>query len=433
MDIAWIILLSVLMLGTGYLIAYAMLYKPQRDRWQLMHQDLSDKLQAASGAAQSGELEITRLKSELANTQKELDRRDAAKEEMDKKMSESFELIANRILEKNSEKLQAQHGDKLKAILDPLKERIETFEQRVDRTHKDTVVQTEGLKAQILQLTELNQRLGEEARNLTAALKGDKKLQGDWGEKQLESILQSAGLTKNIHYKVQESLRDESGALFRPDVIVNMPDNKHLIIDSKVSLVAYEAYYNTDEPSEKKKHLQNFIGNIRSHFKQLSTKDYPALYGIQPPDYVLMFIPLDASLYLATVEDPGLFEEAIRQQVVLVSNTTLFATLRTISYIWQQDTLNKNTQLIARESGALYDKFVGFVLNMEKLGTRIQSVQTEYDDALGKLRTGRGNLVSKAEKLKKLGLQSKKELQQDVSSGFLDKSEIDEDPDEQID
>jgi len=365
------------------------------------------------------ETQLNHAKEQLVNQKKEL-------ADLEVKMTEKFELIANRIVHGNSKHIQEQHMEKLQSVLNPLKERIKLFEEKVDNSNKDNLKQNVQLKEQLDRLREMNLNLGKEAQNLTAALKGDKKLQGDWGEKQLEMILESAGLTKEIHYRKQSTYKNQEGDSLRPDVIINMPDGKNLIIDSKVSLVAYESYFNEEDNSKKKIRLAEHVNAIKTHVKQLSAKDYPALYGINPPDYVLMYVPLDASLYVAMSEDPGLFELASRSQIILVSNTTLLATLKTISYIWQQDLLNKNTQKIQEESAKLYDKFVSFVQSMAEMGNKLKSTQTVYDKALNQLAEGSGNLIKRTENLKKLGLASKKNLKQDIPQELIDKSGIDD-------
>jgi DNA recombination protein RmuC len=330
--------------------------------------------------------------------------------QMNKVMSEKFENIAGRLMKQNSEEMQKRHTEKLNDLLDPFKERIHRFEEKIEKSSKEQLIKNATLGEQIKELKSMNENLGKEAQNLASALKGDKKLQGDWGEKQLETILQYAGLQKDVHYRKQATLNDEHGNMLRPDYIINLPDDKHLVLDSKVSIVDYESYFNSEDPDEKARKLKSHIQRIHLHIKDLSSKKYSSLHGINAPDYVLMFVPIEAALNLALTEDPSLFEAALSKHIVLVSNSTLLATLKTISYIWRQDNQNKNAMEIADEGGKLYDKFVGFVENLIAVGKQMDSAKDSYEKAMGQLSEGKGNLVKRAEKLKKLGAKVAKTL-----------------------
>jgi len=390
--------------------------------------DLNTELESMRVERDESKGEVIRLQEKLLAKEEDLANQKEELVEIQKQMNEKFKLIASEILDNNSRKIQEQHETKLKALLDPLKERIKEFEKKVQDNNESSIKRTTALTTQIQQLKEMNESLGQEAKNLTAALKGDKKMQGDWGEKQLEMILQSAGLTKDIHYATQKNLKSEDGSNFRPDVVVNLPNDKHLIIDSKVSLIAYESFYNSEDDAEKATHMATHLLNVKNHIKELSRKDYPALYGINPPDYVLMYVPLDSALYAAMTEDTALFDTALRSQIVLVSNTTLFATLKTISYIWQQENVTRNTQQIKEESVKLYDKFYGFVEDLTKVGRRLDSAKDEYETAMKKLSSGRGNLLGRVEKIKGLGLNTGKDLS-DLDSQYLDMSDLKEEDD----
>lgn len=349
-------------------------------------------------------------KSDLHHTHTKLDEQKAEMVKLNEKLTQSFENIAHKVVQQSSAQLQAKHEEKLKDLLSPFKERIASFEKKVEDTHLAAAKDNEALKEQLRSLKEINQNIGEEAKNLTNALKGDKKLQGDWGEHRLERILQAAGLTKGVHYNKQVNLKSDTNANFRPDYVVLLPDDKNIIIDSKVSLVAFERYFNAENDTEANLQAAKHTKAVKEHIISLSATDYAKLLGVNSPDYVLMYLPIDAALGVAMTEDTELFEYALSRNIVLVSNHTLLATLKTVAFIWKQDLQNKNALEIARQGGALYDKFVGFVETLQAVGKRIEGAQQEYDKALGQLSTGTGNLVRRTEKLKELGAKTQKEL-----------------------
>ena len=287
----------------------------------------------------------------------------------------------------------------------------------MDETYKEEVRERISLKEQLKHIVELNKQVSDDATKLTNALKGDKKLLGDWGEVQLEMILEKAGLEKDIHYQKQANYKDDSGNNQRPDYIVNMPENKNLILDSKVSLVAYEKYYNAEEDKDREPFLREYLGNLHRHIKELGDKNYPKLYGINPPDYVLMFFPIEPALSLALREDLSLFEKALEKNVVLVSTSTLLATLRTISFIWKQENQRNNVVEIARQSGALYEKFVGFMNDLVVVGNKIDDAKDNYSLAMNKLFTSakKGDtIIGRIEKIKELGADTNKSLPQNI-------------------
>ncbi|MDB4161735.1 DNA recombination protein RmuC [Bacteroidia bacterium] len=349
-------------------------------------------------------------KADLHHTHIKLEEQKRELFKLNEQLTRTFENIAHKVVQQSSEQLQASHEEKLKNMLIPFKERIASFEKRVEDTHIATAKDSESLKEQLRSLKELNMNIGEEAKNLTNALKGDKKIQGDWGEHRLERILQSAGLEKGIHYRKQVNLKNESSDNFRPDYIVYLPDEKNIIVDSKVSLIAFERYFNADNDEDSKLYRAKHLKAVKDHVISLSNTNYSELLGVNSPDYVLMYLPMDAALGLAMTEDTELFEYALNKNIVLVSNHTLLATLKTVSFIWKQDLQNKNALEIARQGGALYDKFVGFVDTLQTVGKRIDAAQLEYDKALSQLTTGSGNLVRRTEKLKKLGAKTQKQL-----------------------
>ncbi len=334
--------------------------------------------------------------------------------DQEEKLRIQFENLANKILDKKSDKFTEQNKKNLDLLLNPLHKKIESFEKKVETSQKESVGMHAALKQQLEGLKDLNQQMSKEAINLTKALKGDSKSQGDWGEIQLEIILEKAGLSNGIHFTSQGGYRDENENLKKPDFIINLPDNKHLIVDSKVSLTAYECYFSSENKEEKNNHLKKHIASIKNHIKELSEKEYTELYGINAPDYVLMFVPIEAALLIAFNENNKLYLEAFDKNVVLVSTSTLLATLSTVSSIWKQEDQKRNVIEIARQAGALYDKFVGLVEDLTGVGKKLDSAKNEYSAAMNKLVDGRGNLINSVEKIKKMGAKAKKSIPEQI-------------------
>ena len=334
--------------------------------------------------------------------------------DQEEKLRIQFENLANKILDKKSDKFTEQNKKNLDLLLNPLHKKIESFEKKVETSQKESVGMHAALKQQLESLKDLNQQMSKEAINLTKALKGDSKAQGDWGEIQLEIILEKAGLSNGIHFTSQGGYRDENENLKKPDFIINLPDNKHLIVDSKVSLTAYEGYFSSENKEDKDNHLKKHIASIRKHIKELSEKQYTELYGINTPDYVLMFVPIEAALLIAFNENNKLYLEAFDKNVVLVSTSTLLATLSTVSSIWKQEDQKRNVIEIARQAGALYDKFVGLVEDLTGVGKKLDSAKNEYSAAMNKLVDGRGNLINSVEKIKKMGAKAKKSIPEQI-------------------
>lgn len=343
------------------------------------------------------------LEEKLANQKQEI-------EELQERFKTEFKNLANEILEDKSKRFTQQNQENLKNILDPLREKITDFRKRVDEIHATDTKSYSELTTHLKNLQDLNKRMSEEAENLTKALKGDTKVMGSWGEFVLESILEKSGLVKDDHYTVQESFTDESGKRLRPDVIIKLPDKKSIIIDSKVSLVAYEKYSSAETETEREKAIKEHIVSIRGHIKGLSAKDYQNLEELNPPDFVLMFIPIEPAFSLAVQKDPTVFNEAFDRNIVIVSPSTLLATLRTIENIWRRENQNKNAIEIARQSGALYDKFVGFIEDLNDIGKRLEQSQESYRKAVNKLYDGQGNIVRRIESIKELGAKASKSL-----------------------
>ena len=328
------------------------------------------------------------------------------------KFNKDFELIASRILEDKTNKFTEQNRTNLDILLNPLKENIKAFEEKVDRVYKAESDERNVLKGQISQLMEQTNLMNLETQNLTKALKGDNKKQGNWGEMILERVLERSGLVKDQEYRIQISLQTADGTRFQPDVVIDLPDDKHLIVDAKVSLIAYERLTNCDSDEDAEIFTRQHIASIRSHVSDLSSKNYSELYKINSPDFVMLFIPIESCFSLAVQKDAELFNYAWDKRVVIVSPSTLLATLRTIASIWKQERQNRNVMEIARLSGEMYDKFVGFISDMDGIGKNLKQSQDAYERALNKLNSGRGNLTITAEKIKKLGAKAGKQLDQ---------------------
>ncbi len=354
---------------------------------------------------------LEKAKSEYLNLQEKLQTQKAELEEIQKKFTTEFENIASKILKKNSEEFTLANQKNMGEVLTPLKEKILLFEKKVEDTYQKGLKDQTDLRAELKKLYDLNHRISEEASNLTKALKGDVKKQGNWGEVVLERILERSGLNEGEQgFQKQFSDMSDDGKRIQPDVIINLPDNKHIIIDSKVSLVAYERAVNAITEEERAKFVKEHLVSLKTHIKGLSEKHYQTARNLNSPDFVLLFIPIESSFSLAVQEDQELFSFAWDQKVVIVSPSTLLATLRTISSIWQQENQTRNALEIARQSGALYDKFVNFVGDLESIGKGLDSTRKTYDQAMNKLHTGSGNLIRRVEKIKRLGAKATKEL-----------------------
>ncbi|MDR1585561.1 MAG: DNA recombination protein RmuC [Prevotellaceae bacterium] len=361
------------------------------------------ELQEQSEALQLKLVEIAKLESQNASLQEKLENQKSEIEAMQKRLATEFENIASKILKERSDEFSASNYKNLGEILNPLKERIQLFEKKVDETYDKELRDKITLKEEVKRLVELNTRVSEEANNLAKALKGDTKKQGNWGEIVLERVLERSGLTKGQEYEREEEVEASDSSRQRPDVIVHLPDSKHIIIDSKVSLVAYERYVSDEQEGAGLRHIKEHVQSIRSHVKLLSEKNYQNAQNINTPDFVLLFVPIEASFSAAVQEDGDLFSYAWERKIVIVSPTTLLATLRTISSIWKQENQTKNAQEIARLSGTLYDKFIGFTEDMLRIKTNIDRASGAYDDAVRKMKDGNGNIIRTAEKIKELG------------------------------
>ena len=327
-----------------------------------------------------------------------------------------FKNLANDILDDKTRRFTEQNALSLDALLKPLQTKLTEFKEQVATSYSNESRERFALKSEIERLSALNVKMSDETRSLTQALKGDSKVQGNWGELVLESILESSGLRKGEEYLVQDSHTQVDGSRLQPDIVVRLPEGRHLVVDSKVSITAYARHAESADADTAQTELNAHIQSLRQHIQGLSSKNYSSLYGVGSVDFVLMFIPIEPAFLLALKSAPNLYQEALAKNIVLVCPSTLMATLRTVAHLWRQDHQNKNALEIARQCGALYDKFVGFVDDMEKLGQRIDQAQTSYHDAFSKLKTGKGNLIRTAEKVRELGVKPSKTL----PTGLLD-------------
>jgi len=356
----------------------------------------------------------TTAESNFRNALEKLDTQKKELEEIQTRLKTEFKNIANELLEDKSKRFTEQNKVNLEGILNPLRDRIKDFEEKVDKTYKADSSERISLKEQLKHLTELNKQVSEEANNLAKALKGDSKKQGNWGEMILDKILERSGLVEGEGYEKQVSINTEEGKRYQPDVVIKLPDNKHIIIDAKVSLVAYNACVNADNETEKEKFLKEHLLSVRSHIKGLSEKNYHESSQFDTPDFVLLFLPIESSFSIALQADNELYQFAWDRKIVLVSPTTLLATLRTVSSIWKQEKQTKHAIEIAVKAGSLYDKFTLLINDLIDVGKKMDAAKTSYGDAMSKLHSGSGNLVKKVEEIKKLGAKATKTLPQQL-------------------
>ncbi len=378
-------------------------FNKQKERERNLQEDKSN----LNAKLLVSENKLLNIEEKLSNQKKELS-------ELNEKFNKEFQLAANAILRQNSEDFSKAHQKELKEILNPLKEKIQSFESSVEKKYVDELKERSDLKSELKKLLDLNETLNTQAINLTTALKGENKTQGNWGEMVLERILETSGLTKGVEYETQFSDTNIENKRIQPDVIIKLPDEKHIIIDAKVSLVAYEKHVNENIEADKLNHLKNHILSVKNHVKLLSEKNYQSGSEINSPDFVLLFMPIESSFILAVQNDQSLFNYAWEKKVVIVSPTTLLATLRTIASVWKHERQTKNAIAIADKAGRLYDKFKNFVDDMQKIEKGLNSARNAYDDAFNKLSSGKGNLIGRAEKIKSLGAKSSKDLPKDL-------------------
>ncbi|RDV25994.1 DNA recombination protein RmuC [Alteromonas aestuariivivens] len=384
-------------------------------------QDCADlRAELKTALAEQGKLQarLDAQAASFAEANKASEEKLALMASAEQRLQTQFENLANRIFEQKSETFSKLNKTGLDALLNPLKDQIEGFKRQVNDQYVREGQERASLKTEILTLKELNQKITEEASALTKALKGDNKQQGNWGEVVLERILKESGLREGHEFETQVSARSDEGKLQQPDVVVHLPNDKDVIIDSKVSLSAYERFFNATDENERQRLLNEHVASLRNHIKGLGSKDYHELKGLKTLDYVLMFIPIEPAFLLAVEEDPGLVSLALNHNIMLVSPTNLLVALRTINNIWQYEYQNQNAQKIAQHAAKLYDKFSGFVGDMEKIGRALETTQKHYDGALSKLSSGRGNMVRQIEQFRKLGVQPSKKLPDSVTSQY---------------
>ena len=359
-------------------------------------------------------IQLTKKEADFENL---CQRNKEQKEEVEllqEKFTKEFENLANKILEEKTNKFTEQNRENMKNILSPLQDKIHLFEKKVEDTHKESIDYHAALRQQILGLTEMNAQMSKETLNLTKALKGDSKMQGNWGELVLERVLEKSGLEKGREYEVQQSFTTPDGNRVFPDVVINLPDGKKMIVDSKVTLTAYERYINEEDDALKPVYLKEHVNAIKRHVDQLGDKNYQDLYNIESPDFVLLFIPIEPAFALALNEETTLYNTAFERNIIIVTPSTLLATLRTIDSMWANQKQQENALEIARQAGALYDKFEGFVGDLIRIGKKIDESKVEYSGAMNKLVEGKGNLITSVEKLKKMGAKAKKSLPESI-------------------
>ena len=357
--------------------------------------------------------ELSRRNTEYENLQQLNLKRDEELAKQQEQLRKDFKLMASKILDEKSEKFTLQNKENIKNILNPLEEKIKVFEKKVEDNQKESISMHSALKEQLLGLKDLNQQMAKEATNLTKALKGDSKTQGNWGELVLERVLEKSGLEKDREYFVQQSFQLEDGSRVMPDVVLHLPDQKKMIIDSKVSLTDYERLVNADT-EDQPSYLKAHVNSIKKHVDQLSAKNYQDLYDIESPDFVLMFIPIEPAFAVAINEDNTLYNKAFEQNIVIVTPSTLLATLRTIDTMWNNEKQQQNAIEIARQAGALYDKFHNLMVDLNGVGKDMDRAKKNYSLAMNKLFEGRGNLITSVEKLKKMGAKAKKALPENI-------------------
>jgi len=351
-----------------------------------------------------------RLEAELDSERKQGLGRIESLNEAKEALTSQFKNLANEILEDKSKRFTEQNAASLDALLKPLQTKLTEFKEQVNNSYGNEARERFALKSEIERLANLNLRMTDETRSLTQALKGDSKVQGNWGELVLESILESSGLRKGEEYVVQDSHTQSDGSRLQPDVVIKLPEGRSLVVDSKVSITAYARHAETSDTEIAERELAAHIQSLRQHIQGLSGKNYSSLYGVGSVDFVLMFVPIEPAFLLALKTAPNLYQEALAKNIVLVCPSTLMATLRTVAHLWRQDHQNRNALEIAKQCGSLYDKFVGFVDDLEKLGQRLDQAQTSYHDAFNKLKTGKGNLIRSAERVRELGVKPSKNL-----------------------
>lgn len=385
----------------------------QEEKLQVQFEKAVDEREAIRSEKENLQIELTQRTAELHNLEQKLSEQKDELEKLQEKFTKEFENLANKILEEKSEKFTKQNKLSIEQILNPLQEKIKSFEKKIEDTHKESIDRHAMLRQQIIGLKELNLKMSEEAVNLTKALKGDSKMQGNWGELVLERVLEKSGLEKDREYFVQNSFTNEEGKRILPDVVLHLPDNKKMIIDSKVSLTAYEKYVNEDDDTLKNQYLKEHINSLKRHIDQLSAKNYQTIYEIESPDFVLLFIPIEPAFAVAINNESSLYNWAFEKNIVIVTPATLLATLRTVDSMWTNEKQQRNAIEIATQAGRLYDQFVNLTNDLIKVGNQLNTVKGTYETTMKKL-TGKGNLLTRVENIKKLGAKASKHINQNL-------------------
>jgi DNA recombination protein RmuC len=400
----------VLLIFTCVMFSAALFFGFSYQRALSQARDLENKSSVLQSEVQSLSNQLSKvsaeLEAEIRISQDKLEQFNESK----KQLTDQFRNLAQDILEEKSQRFATQNQQNLDLILKPLQDKISDFRKRVDDVYSEEVKERASLQAEIHHLTALNVQMSQDANALTRALRGDSKAQGNWGELVLETILENCGLRKGHEFDVQDTQRNAEGNIVYPDVVIHLPESKHVVIDSKVSIAAYTRSVQTDDPIQQKLELTAHVNSMRTHMSGLSSKNYQSLYGLGSIDFVLMFIPIEPAFLAAIGHQSDLFQEALAKNIVLVCPSTLHATVRTIAHVWRQEHQNRNAQEIARLCGAMYDKFVGFVEDLDGVGKSIALTQKNYDEAYKKLTTGNGNLVRASQKVKELGVKPNKSL-----------------------
>ncbi len=415
-----------LRMENGSLLQRASTAETQAAERQRQLETMSSQREELSGKQAALQAESTALKSELAELRRDLahERQQAAEklallENAREQLTNQFKALASEILEEKSKRFAEQNQANLGQLLEPLRARLGDFQAKVEEVQKENIAGRSELKTHLENLQKLNQQLSQDASNLVNALRGSSKTQGDWGEFILEQLLESSGLRKDIEYRVQESFVSEENKRARPDVIVNLPSGKHLVIDSKVSLVAYADYCNCEDKIEQEVFLAQHLSSVRAHLNGLAKKNYQTLYELNSLDFVVLFIPIEPAFMLAIAQDSRLWQDAYDKNVLLVSPTTLLFVIRTVASLWRQEYQRNNVKQIVERGSELYDRLVGFVVELEKVGDRLKQANSSYDEAFRKLTTGRGNVIRQAELLRRLGLKPSKNLPAGLVDGAL--------------
>ncbi|KPK87036.1 MAG: hypothetical protein AMS27_03545 [Bacteroides sp. SM23_62_1] len=354
--------------------------------------------------------ELASSRTDLKNAEEKLQMQKQELQQIQDIFKTEFKILANEILDDKTKKFTEVNRSKLEEILNPFREKIKDFEKKVEETYDKEAQQRFSLKEEVKKLAELNQQVSHEAQNLTRALKGESKTQGNWGEMILENILEKSGLIRDREYTVQASFKGEDGKRLQPDIIVNYPENRNVIIDAKVSLTAYEQYISEDDPAVQEKYLREHLLSVRNHINELSTKNYQDLYNLQTLDFVMMFMPVEPAYLLAVQKDPDIWNYAYDRRILLISPTNLLAALKMIAGLWRQEYQSKNVLEIARQSGDLIDKFYSLLEDLTHLGKDLDAAQKSYHDAINKLSEGKGNLIKRVQKIKELGAKTRKKL-----------------------